>query len=134
MKFSMPVVLMRRWFAAVRSFEDSMLLTDTRLKSSGMHRVKIGCLLVLAFAALGHLSDRAANRAVAAEPFQAFLDGLRDRNLYDSALDYLVEMRTSTLISNEIKPILPYEEGRTLIEQARNERDINQKAKQLDLA
>jgi hypothetical protein len=70
----------------------------------------------------------------AGEPFQAFIDGLRDRNLYDSALDYLVEMRTSTLLTNEQKTMIPYEEGRTLIDQARNERDGNQKAKQLDLA
>jgi hypothetical protein len=73
-------------------------------------------------------------RATAEEPFQAFLDGLRERQLYDAALDYLAEMKNSPLLNAEKKQIIPFEEGRTLISQAADERDLKQKNLQLDAA
>ncbi|HWA97135.1 MAG TPA: hypothetical protein VG713_01520 [Pirellulales bacterium] len=90
----------------------------------GAMRAGIAALLVAAF----------ATTAAAAEPFQKFLDGLREKGLYDSAMDYLAEMTNSSLISGEIKTNIPYEEGKTLIDWARDDADVKNKMKNLDLA
>ncbi len=68
------------------------------------------------------------------EPYQAFLDSLRDRGMYDMAIEYLQQMRTSRLIPDDVKPLIPYEEGITLIAAAAAERDFELKSKQLDQA
>jgi len=70
----------------------------------------------------------------AEEPFQQFLDSLRERNYYDAALDYLAEMSRSNLASPDIKSRIPLEEGLTLIQDAQAEKDSTQKQKKLDAA
>ncbi|HUY32693.1 MAG TPA: hypothetical protein VMV69_07905 [Pirellulales bacterium] len=72
--------------------------------------------------------------ASAEEAYQRFLEGLRDRGLFDMALDYIAEMRESPLISTELKVQMPYEEGVTLIHAAQVERDSATKVKYLDRA
>lgn len=70
----------------------------------------------------------------AAEPYEPFLNGLRDRQLFDMALLYLEQMRTSPLITAEQQREVPYEEGVTYVAFARAERDINAKNVLLDKA
>ncbi|MBL8829077.1 MAG: hypothetical protein JNM18_18995, partial [Planctomycetaceae bacterium] len=72
--------------------------------------------------------------AHAEEPFQEFIEALRERQYFDAAMDYLTEMSKSNLVSPEIKSILAYEEGRTLIDDARAEKDNTQKGKKLEAA
>ncbi len=100
-----------------------------------MNQYKIRSRNVLLIAGVATLGLwLAVGKASAAEPFEAFLDGLRDRGLYDVAMMYLDEMRTSNLVSADTRSIIPYEEGRTLVDQARDEQDVNQKTKQLEAA
>ena len=72
--------------------------------------------------------------AGAEEPFQLFLDRLRGRGFNDAALMYLEEMKTSSLLAPELKSTLPYEEGRTYLSAAEDEKDGNQKGLFLDKA
>lgn len=73
-------------------------------------------------------------RLEAAEPFQQFLDGLREQALYDVALDYLTQMETSPVATPAIREVIPYEQARTMIEAARIEKDSSLRKKQLDVA
>ncbi|HEX3868885.1 MAG TPA: hypothetical protein VHV77_00470 [Pirellulales bacterium] len=75
-----------------------------------------------------------ASNAHAGEPYQRFLDGLRERGLYDVAVDYLNQMSKSSLVSDDIKKAIPYELGKTLIEWAREDADTKSRAKNLELA
>jgi len=70
----------------------------------------------------------------AEEPFQQMIDGLRARGYYDVALDYLVEMRTSKLLPDALRPTVSYEAGRTLIDAAIQQRDFAARARDLDQA
>jgi len=54
----------------------------------------------------------------AAEEARRFLDGLRERGLYDMALEYLEQMRTSPLCPDELKEAIDYEAGVTLVTSA----------------
>jgi hypothetical protein len=76
----------------------------------------------------------AARPALAGEPYQQFLTGLRERGLHDLALDYLETMRDSPLVSEQQKSEMPFDEGRVLTELARAERDTAAKSKLLDRA
>ena len=67
-----------------------------------------------------------------AEPFSEFLDGLRRRQLFDMAVAYLEQMQSSPLVSDELKQTIPYELGRTIVDEARATRDTQQKLKRLD--
>jgi hypothetical protein len=69
-----------------------------------------------------------------AEPFTEFLEGLRRRQLFDMAAAYLEQMQSSPLVSDEQKQTIPYELGRTIVEEARATRDTQQKLKRLDEA
>ena len=51
---------------------------------------------------------------------QAFLDGLRKREFYDTALDYLEAMRTSPLADKAFLEVIDYEMGVTLVASARS--------------
>lgn len=82
--------------------------------------------------ALGLFATAGSSSARAEEPFQAFLDALRERQYFDAAMDYLAEMSKSNLITPDVKSIIPYEEGRTLIDDARVEKDPVQKGRKLD--
>ncbi len=72
--------------------------------------------------------------APAAEPARQFLQGLRDRGYYDTAVDYLNLMKTSKLAPVDLKETLLYELGSTLIEASRLQRDVVLREKQLDEA
>lgn len=74
------------------------------------------------------------NVARGEEPFQDFIEALRERQYFDAAMDYLAEMSKSNLVTPDIKAIIPYEEGRTLIDDARAEKDNTQKGKKLEAA
>lgn len=75
-----------------------------------------------------------ARPTLAVEPYAQFLAGLRERGLYELALDYLDSMRASPLLSEQQKSEMPFEEGRLLTELARTERDTSAKIKLLDRA
>lgn len=72
--------------------------------------------------------------AAAAEPFEAFLEGLRRRQMYDMAQTYLDSMQSSNRIPAELKKTIPYEQARTLIEESRTLRDTGLRMKRLDEA
>jgi hypothetical protein len=72
--------------------------------------------------------------ARAAEPFQPFVNGLRQQGLHEVALEYLAEVRNSPLLSASSRAVWSYEEGRTLIEMARAERDASLRTKHLEQA
>lgn len=68
--------------------------------------------------------------APAAEPAREFLEKLRERGYYDTALEYLDTVQNNPAI----KPTLQYEKGTTLIEASRVSRDAAIREKQLDEA
>lgn len=88
----------------------------------------------LAVGLVGGLVWLVARPTLAIEPYAQFLAGLRDRGLYELALDYLDSMRSSPLVSEQQKSEMPFEEGRLLTELARTERDSAAKSKLLDRA
>ena len=70
----------------------------------------------------------------AEEPAERFLEKLREAGLYDIASDYLDLMQDSPLVSTRFKEVLPYERAVTLLRQARSNRDLVIREKQLDAA
>ena len=72
--------------------------------------------------------------AQSAEPFREFLDGLRTLGYYDQALDYLESMRTSSLVSDDIKKTISYEQGLILVEDASRMRNAQDRERRLDEA
>ncbi len=76
-----------------------------------------------------------ATRPVGAvEQARQFLDGLRERGLFDMALEYLEQMKTSPLCPAEMKEAIDYEAGITLVTDSRTERVSGVKEKKLDAA
>ena len=73
-------------------------------------------------------------QATAAEPAEAFLQGLLDRGLDDMAIAYLEQMQTSPLCPPEFKQVIDYKAGVTLVAGARTIRSTSERAKQLDAA
>lgn len=88
---------------------------------------RISGLLLAACCVAGLMSKP----ALAAEPVSQFLEGLRSRQLYDVANMYLDSLRNNTKLPADVKAIIPYEQGRTLIEASRLERDLNTRLKVL---
>jgi hypothetical protein len=70
--------------------------------------------------------------AVAVEPATAFLNGLRDKKLYDVAIDYLDVAAKNPAVPVEFKQTILYERGVTLVEGAKANRDPILREKQLD--
>lgn len=62
------------------------------------------------------------------------VEGLRQRGYYDTALEYLAQIRAAGLLSPAEQATLSYEEGRTLIEAAIQQRDFAERSRDLDLA
>lgn len=62
--------------------------------------------------------------SLAGEPFQEFLDGLRRREMFDTALTYLEQAKTNPLVAEADRARIPFEEGRTLVEEAGTIRDL----------
>src|ERR1700722_14452787 len=54
----------------------------------------------------------------------AFVEELRQRGLHDRALEYLNQLRGDPSLPDNIKVILDYEEGRTLIDEAARSGDL----------
>ncbi len=82
-------------------------------------------LAVCCWAGLG------APSAQAAEPVNEFLDGLRARGLHDVIILYLDSLQSKPYVPKELKDIVPYEQGKALIDSSRHERDLNQRLKVL---
>lgn len=94
-------------------------------------RHRLGLVLLLSLVVAGSFSSP-RRAAVAAEPAREFLNGLRERGFHDVALDYLEMMETSTLAPADLKEIITYEKGVTLIEGSRAQRDQAIREKTLD--
>ncbi len=60
-----------------------------------------------------------ACRLEAVESSQAFVDGLRKREYYDTALDYLEAVRTSPLADRVFVEAIDYERGIVLVDSVR---------------
>ncbi len=78
-------------------------------------------------AAILILGSASGGLAWGAEPAEDFLKGLRERGYHELALDYLTQMETSRLASAEFRERIPYHRGVTLIAQARETADIDQR-------
>jgi len=65
----------------------------------------------------------AVRRSGAGEPAAAFLAALRERALFDTALDFLAQMETNPLAPVAFKQTLAYEKGLTMVAAAGAERD-----------
>ena len=53
-----------------------------------------------------------------------FLKDLRDHGFHDIALDYIKVLKAEAQLPAEIKDVLEYEEGRTLIDEAAKTNDL----------
>src|SRR5687768_1935015 len=80
----------------------------------------------------GLLLAGSTNVVRSAEEYERFLTELRNRGYFDAALDYLAVMRTSPLLSDDQKLMVPFEEARTFLEASRTERDGAAREKLLD--
>ncbi|MHB1034259.1 MAG: hypothetical protein ACYC35_22215 [Pirellulales bacterium] len=92
------------------------------------HRLRLLVAALIAACGMG-LSTRSS---VGKEPVREFLDGLRQRELFDETLAYLAHLRTSGMVSDELRKTLPYEEGVTLVEGARTIQDVPTRIAQLE--
>ena len=70
----------------------------------------------------------------AREQSEEFLAGLRERGLYELALDYLAQMETSPLADAEFETRIPYHRGITLIAEARQTPDVDERTALFDKA
>jgi tetratricopeptide (TPR) repeat protein len=70
----------------------------------------------------------------AAEPAREFLEKLRERGYFDTALEYLDVIAKSPNVPAAMKETLDYEKGTTLVDASRATRDAAIRAKQLDEA
>lgn len=69
-----------------------------------------------------------------AEDAWKFLDGLRQRGYYDIALDYLERLGADTNCPDDLKQVLDYEFGATLIDSSRVADSLDARQQQLDQA
>ena len=86
--------------------------------------------LIAAAALLGGLSTPAA----AEEPYLEFIRGLRARRYYDTALEYIDAVKGRRDLPDEVKLLLPYEEGVTLTDGAMLLKNPEKQKEQLDEA
>ena len=91
-----------------------------------LRRFLVPGLLLLAFAPPALADDP----RFAAE----FVQGLRERGYYELAFDYLGTLRTSPETPADLRRMLDYEEGRTLIDAATHANDPDASKEKLDLA
>jgi len=75
-----------------------------------------------------------ARQTTADDNPRQMLEGLRNRGLYDEALDYLERMRTSPMVSEQLKETIDYEAGVTLAAGARAVRDPGPRGQKLEQA
>ncbi|NUQ63281.1 MAG: hypothetical protein HUU20_12450 [Pirellulales bacterium] len=76
----------------------------------------------------------AAAPAPAAEEAWRFLDGLRQRGYHDVVLDYLDLMAASPMCPEDLKAVLDYEAGMSLVNASRQAISLDIRQQQLDLA
>ena len=84
----------------------------------------IGPAFVLAIVASAH----------AAEPYDQFVQGLRDRKYYDFALLYLDSLENRADVPDEVRQAIPFEKATTLQQSARSTRNLDAKTEQLSQA
>ena len=72
--------------------------------------------------------------ARAGEPVRPLLDAMRQRQYFDDALEYLDQLRTSRLPSDEFKQSIDFEQAVTLMQEAGHTRDPALKEKLFDRA
>ena len=70
----------------------------------------------------------------AREQAEEFVGGLRERGLYELALEYLTQMETSPLADAAFRERIPYHRGITLIAEARQTPDVDERAALFDKA
>ncbi|MCA8994405.1 MAG: hypothetical protein KDA88_20675 [Planctomycetaceae bacterium] len=83
--------------------------------------------------ALGLFFASFAFSAVAEEPVLDFLEGLRQRQYYDTALQYLDEAEKLNL-PPEVKEVIPYERAETLLGSSKKLNNLDEQRKRLDAA
>lgn len=93
------------------------LISTLSPRANGIGLSLLALLLVFGLASVD------SHDAAAVEPAREFLTGLRERGLHDVALDYLEMMETSPLAPADLKEIIQYEKGVTLIEGSRSQSD-----------
>jgi cellulose synthase operon protein C len=54
----------------------------------------------------------------------AFLRVLREHGLHDLALEYMEQLRADTTLTSNVKDLLDFEQGRTLIDEAAKSNDL----------
>ncbi len=74
------------------------------------------------------------NSATAGEPYLKFLEGLRERQYYDTAMQYLQTLEERPDVPQEIKQILPYERALTLLASSGYVQSPEAQTEQLDQA
>lgn len=70
--------------------------------------------------------------AAAVEPAAAFLDGLRQREYFDVAIEYLDQAAKNPAVPVDFKTTMLYERGVTLVQGAKVQRDQGLREKELD--
>lgn len=70
----------------------------------------------------------------AEEPAADFLNALRSEKYFDTAIEYLEQLKTSPVAPAKIREVLGYERGVTLVDGAKHQRDFGLREKQLDEA
>jgi tetratricopeptide (TPR) repeat protein len=73
-------------------------------------------------------------KSSAGEQSEEFIAGLRERGMYELALDYLSQMESSRLADAEFKARIPYHRGITLIAEARQTPDVDERTALFDKA
>ncbi|MDB5338237.1 MAG: hypothetical protein JWN70_3856, partial [Planctomycetaceae bacterium] len=63
------------------------------------------------------------SRLSAAEPYLEFVEALRDREYFDTALEYLEAAEARTDLPPDIKAVIPFEKAATLIQLAKTQRN-----------
>ena len=106
-------------------------IRKTRMRPRSIHG---GLQMAVVLCAFALAASTGARSASAEEPFDKFLEALKEDGLYDIALDYVRSMKDSPLLSNEQRIEMPLTEGQLLVESAQAERDTATKFKQLDQA
>ena len=96
-----------------------------------MKKLAICFALLLVTCVSGIVPD---SNARADEPAQAFLDALRENGYYDIAIDYLTQLESSNLASDDFRKVLPFEKAETLIASTVNIRDIDKLESRLNQA
>jgi len=75
-----------------------------------------------------------SSASFAIEPAKEFLEGLRERQYFDTALEYLDSAKDNPRVAPGFKLTIPYEKGLTLIQFSRVTRDVKEREEKLDEA